>query len=64
MSFNLDDFVLKQSRETKIKWLEDTLKEENFSAWFHLTKILLKYPIHQGGIETEIIDKIFKNHKK
>ena len=60
----IEDFVLKQNRETKLRWLIKTLEENNFGAWFYLTKILLKHPIHKGGIETEIIDKIFKNHIK
>ena len=55
---------IKNKNETKLRWLIKTLEEDNFGAWFHLTKILLKHPIHKGGIETEIIDKIFKNHIK
>jgi len=58
----VEKFILSQEKETKIRWLKDMLEEGNFSAWFQLTNILLKYPIHEGGIETEVIDKIFKEY--
>jgi hypothetical protein len=58
----INKFILSQSRETKIKWMKLALEEGNFNVWFQLTQILLKYPIHEGGIETEVIDKIFKEY--
>jgi len=58
----INKFILSQSRETKIKWMKLALEEDNFNVWFQLTQILLKYPIHEGGIETEVIDKIFKEY--
>tara|TARA_R100001132_G_C3250503_1_gene77845 strand:+ start:624 stop:827 length:204 start_codon:yes stop_codon:yes gene_type:complete len=57
-----EKFILAQSRDTKIRWLTELLKEGNFAGWFMLTKILLKYPIHKGGIETEVIDNIFHKY--
>ena len=30
----IEDFVLKQNRETKLRWLIKTLEENNFGAWF------------------------------
>ena len=59
-----EQFILDQSEETKIKWLNQLLEEQNFGAWLELTKILLKHPIHKGGIQTDIIDDIFKRHNK
>jgi hypothetical protein len=60
----IEKFVLSQSRDTKIKWLNNALEEDNFSAWFGLAQILLKHPIHKGGIETEVIDAIFRKHNQ
>ena len=59
-----DKMILAQSRADKLKWLEELLESNNFGLWFALTKILLKYPISEGGISTDDIDFIWQKHLK
>ena len=58
------DWFLSLPEETKLKLMEDMLKEEQFGLAFQTMHILLEAPISNGGISTEKIDKIFKNYKK
>ena len=58
------EFVLSLPKETKIRFLEDSLKEDNFGIFFRLTKILLDAPILEGGMSTEEIEEIRKKYIK
>lgn len=55
--------ILGFPREIKIQVLKDALKEDKFNIYFELSKILLDAPIPEGGLESEIIEQIFDEHK-
>ena len=57
-----DKMILAFPREIKLGLLRDSLKEDKFGVFFQLSKILLDAPISEGGIETEAIDAIHKEH--
>ena len=59
---NLDKIILKFPREAKLRLLKDALKEDRFGIFLGLSKILLDAPINEGGVETEVIDAIHKEH--
>jgi hypothetical protein len=56
------EFILAQSREIKLEVLEDLIKKGSFGAYFEFVKVLLDAPITNGGIESEVIDALFKKH--
>ena len=56
-------WVLSLPMEYKLQLMEDMLKEKKMDEWFSFIKILLDAPISEGGVETDIIDKIFNKHK-
>ena len=56
-------WVLSLSREHKLQFMEDMLKEKMMVEWLQFIKILLDAPISEGGVETDIIDKIFNKYK-
>jgi len=56
-------WVLSLPRENKLQFMEDMLKEKKIGEWLQFIKILLDAPISEGGIETEIIDKIFNKYR-
>ncbi len=54
--------ILGFPREIKIQFLKDALDQDNFGVFIGLSKILLDATIQEGGIETEVIEKIHQNH--
>jgi hypothetical protein len=59
-----DKLILGFPREIKLGLLRDALKEEKFGIFLGLSRVLLEATISEGGIETEVIDAIFKEHSK
>ena len=57
-------WFLSLPEETKLKLMEDMLKEDQFGLAFQAMHILLEAPISDGGIATEKINKIFENYNK
>ena len=60
----MENFLLSLDRKRKIKMLEDALKEDKWSIFKSLSKVLLDAPINKGGLETEVIEGIFKRYQK
>jgi len=54
--------ILKIPLEIKVVCLENSLKENDFQTFLNLSKILLDTPIDQGGVSTEIIEKISQKY--
>ncbi len=54
--------ILSFPREMKIKVLQDSLNQGNLSVFLGLSKVLLDAPISEGGIETEVIERIHQDH--
>ena len=60
----MKNFLLTIPKEKQIRMLEDSLRENKFSIFLELSKILLDAPLNKGGLETEIVRDIFKKHNK
>tara|TARA_R110002020_G_scaffold357600_1_gene569949 strand:- start:662 stop:850 length:189 start_codon:yes stop_codon:yes gene_type:complete len=60
----MENFLLSLDRKRKIRMLEDALKEDKWSIFKSLSKVLLDAPLNKGGLETEVIEEIFKRHQK
>jgi len=56
------DWVLGLPKETKLRFLEDALKEDNFKIFLQISKILLDAPLCDGGISTEEIEEVRKKY--
>ena len=61
-SNNSDRFVLAQGRKYKIDWLKELLNDGKYDVYFGVVRILLNYPISEGGIESEVIDALYQEH--
>lgn len=61
---NHDKMLLAQSTQEKVKWLEEILENNNTGLWVAMTKILLDYPVSEGGLPTELIESIYNKHKE
>lgn len=57
-----DKLILGFPREIKLGLLRDALKDGNFGVFLGISKILLDANISDGGIESDVIDAIFKEH--
>jgi hypothetical protein len=60
MGYKMNDlkfnqWLLKCSKEHKIKLIEHSIKTENIAAYFALSKLLLETPISKGGVASEDI---------
>jgi hypothetical protein len=56
------EFILRMPKESKIDCLKAAI-EEDFSIFLGLSRILLDAPLDQGGLETEVIEQIYKQSK-
>jgi hypothetical protein len=61
---NMKNFLLTIPKEKQIRMLEDSLRENKFSIFLELSKILLDAPLNKGGLESEIVRGIFEKHNK
>ena len=60
----MESFLLSLDRKRKIRMLEDALKEDKWSIFKEFSKVLLDAPINEGGLETEVIEGIFRRYQK
>ena len=60
----MESFLLSLDRKRKIRMLEDALKEEKWTIFKEFSKILLDAPVNEGGLETEVIEGIFRRYQK
>ena len=54
--------ILNFPREIKIQCLKDALALDKFGVFLGLSKILLDAPLNAGGLESEVIEQIHKEH--
>ena len=57
-------WVLTLSEEDKIMFLEDMLKEQKYGMAFEFMDVLLKAPISEGGVSTDVINDVWKKYVK
>jgi len=57
---NLDELILNLPREQQEKYLRESLQEKQIDVFWALAKPLLNTPVISGGMDTEFVDKIFK----
>ena len=57
-------WVLTLSEEDKIMFLEDMLKEQKYGMAFEFMDVLLKAPISEGGVSTDLINDVWKKYVK
>ncbi len=57
-------WVLSLSKNDKLMFLEDMLKEQKYGMAFEFMDVLLKAPISKGGITTDEINKVWKKYFK
>ena len=60
----MESFLLSLDRKRKIRMLEDALKEDKWSIFKEFSKILLDAPVNEGGLETEVVEGIFRRYQK
>ncbi len=60
----MESFLLSLDRKRKIRMLEDALKEDKWSIFKEFSKVLLDTPVKEGGLETEVIEGIFRKYQK
>ena len=60
----MESFLLSLDRKRKIRMLEDALKEDKWSIFKEFSKILLDVPVNEGGLETEVVEGIFRRYQK
>jgi|TARA_R110002020_G_scaffold150401_1_gene327057 hypothetical protein len=60
----MKNFLLTIPKEKQVRMLEDSLRENKFSIFLELSKILLDAPLNKGGLESEIVRGIFEKHNK
>ena len=56
------EWILSLSQEKKIMFLEAMLKEEQYNIAFVFMDVLLKAPLSQGGLSTEVINEVWKKY--
>lgn len=56
------DWILSLPKEIKLKFLEDSLKEDKFGVFLGLSKVLLDAPLCNGGILTKEIEEVRKKY--
>lgn len=44
--------------------LEDALKEDKFSIFMDLAKVLMEKSEEEGGVDSEVVQKIFKKYNR
>ena len=57
-------WVLTLSEEDKIMFLEDMLKQQKYGMAFEFMDVLLKAPISEGGVSTDLINDVWKKYVK
>ena len=57
-------WILTLSEEQKIMFLEDMLKEQKYGMAFEFMDVLLKAPISDGGVSTDLINDVWKKYVK
>ena len=60
----MESFLLSLDRKRKIRMLEDALKEDKWTIFKEFSKILLDTPVNEGGLETEVVEGIFRRYQK
>ena len=60
----MESFLLSLDRKRKIRMLEDALKEDKWTIYKEFSKILLDAPVNEGGLETEVVEGIFRRYQK
>ena len=58
------DWVLSLNEEQKILFLEEMLKEQKYGMAFEFMDVLLKAPISEGGVSTDLINDVWKKYVK
>ena len=58
------NFLLEIPKEKQIRMLEDALRENKFSIFIELSKILLDAPLNKGGLKSETVRGVFEKHNK
>tara|TARA_R110000824_G_scaffold77503_2_gene195980 strand:+ start:777 stop:995 length:219 start_codon:yes stop_codon:yes gene_type:complete len=58
MTINEEQWLLGLSKENKLKFIESSLKEDDFGMAMGIAKILLDAPISKGGISTDEIKEV------
>jgi hypothetical protein len=56
------EWVLSLPKEAKLLFIDQALKDGDFSMALSIAKIFLDAPITKGGISTEEIDDVFKKN--
>jgi hypothetical protein len=57
-------WVLTLSEEDKIMFLEEMLQEQKYAMAFEFMDVLLKAPISEGGVSTDLINDVWKKYVK
>ena len=60
----MESFLLSLDRKRKIRMLEDALKEDKWTIFKEFSKIFLDAPVNEGGLETEVVEGIFRRYQK
>ena len=60
----MESFLLSLDRKRKIRMLEDALKEDKWTIFKEFSKVLLDAPVNKGGLETEVVERIFRKYQK
>ena len=60
----MDNFILSIPKDKKIRMLKDALNEDRFDIFMNLSKLWLNLPLNKGGLETEIVEQIFKKYQR
>ena len=56
------DWVLSLNEEQKILLLEEMLKEQKYGMAFEFMDVLLKAPISDGGVSSDLINEVWKKY--
>lgn len=57
-------WVLTLSEEEKILFLEEMLQQQKYGMAFEFMDVLLKAPISDGGVSTDLINDVWKKYVK
>lgn len=55
-------WILSLPLERKIELMDGMLKDKEIGHYMGFINILLEAPLSEGGVSTEIIEKVFRKH--
>ena len=58
------EWVLTLSEKQKILFLEEMLQQQKYGMAFEFMDVLLKAPISEGGVSTDLINDVWKKYVK